>query len=138
VIALDERSKIAEAAKRERSKLAEVSFRAKVPIGVRPDGVMYCLDAIKQFSEMPQAEVQRIGFEIALLGRSGIDANDPNKRYTLKSLPGQYSGVQLLCLMFVAFKQIMPGEPHRHGSVAGAVLRRGVDLYGAGGRPARR
>jgi len=110
VIALDERSKTAEAAKRERSKLAEFSFRSSVPIGVRRDGVMYCIGALKQFSGMPEAEVERIGFEIALLGRSGIDANDPNKQYTLKSLPGQYSGVQLLCLMFVAFKQITPDK----------------------------
>ena len=109
-IALDERSKTAEAARRERSKLAEISFRAKVPMGVRPDGVMYCLDALKLFSGRPEAEVRQIGFEIALLGRNGIDANDPSQQYTLKSLPGQYSGVQLLCLMFVAFRQILPEQ----------------------------
>ncbi len=31
------------------------------------------------------------------------------KRYTLKTLPGDFSGRPLLCTMFVAFKTVAPG-----------------------------
>lgn len=35
--------------------------------------------------------------------------NNPASRYTLKSLPGRdYSGLQLVSMLYVAFKQIDP------------------------------
>ena len=34
--------------------------------------------------------------EIALKGQSGLQINDPAKQYTLKSLPVEFSGLQLL------------------------------------------
>ena len=49
-----------------------------------------------------------LGYEIAILGTRGIDPSDSEKRYTLKSLPRQFSGVQLLCIMYVAFKRFAP------------------------------
>lgn len=44
--------------------------------------------------------------EIALLGRSGLDINDPTDKYKLKSLPGKFTGLHLLAIMFTAFRQI--------------------------------
>ena len=35
-------------------------------------------------------------------------ANDPAERYTLKSIPGQFSGVHLLCIEYVGFQVIDP------------------------------
>lgn len=59
---------------------------------------------------MSPGEVQKIGFEIAFLGTHGIDVNHPEVKYTLKNLPGQFTGLQLLCLQYVAFQQIAPGQ----------------------------
>jgi hypothetical protein len=59
---------------------------------------------------MPSDQVQKIGFEIALLGTRGLDINDSTKKYTLRSLPGKFSGLHLLCFEYVAFKQIVPGQ----------------------------
>ena len=109
-IQLDERSFVAELARKERTKLAQVSFRRKMPGDVRPDAVMYCLGAIQKFDKMSQPEVQKIGFEIAMLGQRGLDTNDPTQKYRLKSLPGDYSGVNLVSLMYVAFKIIAPEQ----------------------------
>jgi hypothetical protein len=71
--------------------------------------VMYCLNALKTFENMPLDQVREIATEIALLGRNGIDYSLPDKTYTLASLPGKtYSGLHLLCLMYVGFKMTDP------------------------------
>jgi len=36
------------------------------------------------------------------------DINDPEQKYALRTLPGTYSGLHLLALMYTAFKQIDP------------------------------
>jgi hypothetical protein len=43
-----------------------------------------------------------------MLGTKGIKVNDPDKRYTLKSMEGTFSGLQLVCYQFVGFKRIAP------------------------------
>lgn len=108
VIELDSRTDVAEAAKNERRKLAQQSFRKKAPGGMRPDAVMYCLDAIQKYSKITREEVQRIAFEITVLGQRGLDTNDPAQKYRLRSLPGQYSGLRLVCLMYAGFKILTP------------------------------
>jgi len=54
--------------------------------------------------------VQRVGFEIAILGMNGLDVNDPTPKYRLRTLPGEFSGLQLLSIQYVAFKQVAPGQ----------------------------
>jgi hypothetical protein len=71
---------------------------------------MYCLDALEKFAKIARAEVQQIGFEIAATGQRGLDTNDPTAKYRLKSLPGNFSGLHLVCLMYVAFKSIAPDQ----------------------------
>src|SRR5439155_1647349 len=39
---------------------------------------------------------------------SGLDTNDPTQKYQLNTLPGNFSGLNLVCLMYVAFKSIAP------------------------------
>ncbi len=110
-IALDEQSKVANAARKERTKLAERSFRSAVSVGVRPDATAYCLDALRKFGAMTPDRIRKIGVEIALLGQRGLDTNSPDQKYTLRNLPGQFSGLHLVCLMYVAFKQVGPDGP---------------------------
>jgi len=108
VIDLDEYSKIAELAQNARRKFAEQTFKDQAAGTPRPDAVMYCLSALEKFDKMPPAEVQRIASEIAMMGRTGLDTNDPTQKYELKALPGNFSGLHLICLMYVAFKSIAP------------------------------
>ncbi len=72
------------------------------------DAVFYCLGGMKKFREMGAAKMQAIVYEISLLGRGGLDINDPAQKYTLKSLPGQFSGLHLVSLMYTGLKQIDP------------------------------
>ena len=109
-IRLDPHGRAGDAAKEDRSRIAQINFRKRMPGGVRPDAVMYCLGAVKRFEKMTTQQVQGVGFEIAILGMQGINPADSEKQYTLKSLPGQFSGLQLLCTMYVAFKRFAPDK----------------------------
>lgn len=57
---------------------------------------------------MDGPEVQKITFEIAMLGAKGLSVSDPAERHTLTSLPGRFSGLKLLCIEYVGFKIIDP------------------------------
>ena len=70
---------------------------------------MYCLSALQYFEDKELPEIQKVGFEIAMLGRQGIDPSNHDKKYTLKSIPGkEFSGLQLLAYMYTAFQVIDP------------------------------
>ena len=48
-------------------------------------------------------------WEIAILGQSGLDYASSEQKYRLASLPGEtFSGLQLMRLMYVGFKDIQP------------------------------
>ena len=57
---------------------------------------------------MSRQEVQKIGIEVATLGMKGFDVNDSSEKYQLRSLPGRFSGLHMVCLMYAAFKIIDP------------------------------
>ncbi|MBI5633250.1 MAG: tetratricopeptide repeat protein [Nitrospirae bacterium] len=70
---------------------------------------MYCLSALQYFEDKELPEIQKVGFEIAMLGQQGIDPANHDKKYTLKSIPGkEFSGLQLLAYMYAAFQVIDP------------------------------
>ena len=105
---LDEYGPGAEPAREGLSRLAASTFRERVPGGLRMDAVMYLLDALTTFRGMDKKEVERVTLEIAMLGRRGIDVNDSQRQYDLKSLPGTRSGLQLVCIMHAGMKSIAP------------------------------
>ncbi len=77
----------------------------------RVDAIMYCLSAIEMFSKMSKEKVRDIAFEIGMLGTSGLSINNPEKKYTLKTLDGEFTGLQLVCYMFVGFKIVDKNLP---------------------------
>ena len=79
--------------------------------GDRIDAIMYLLSAIEMFSNMSKDRVRDISFEIGMLGTEGLAINDPEKKYTLKKLDGEFSGLQLVCYMFVGFKIVDKNLP---------------------------
>lgn len=45
-----------------------------------------------------------------MAGQRGIDYASPEKKYTLRSLPGEtFTGLEMMCLMHAGFQQIEPG-----------------------------
>lgn len=57
---------------------------------------------------MTAEQVKNVAFEVALLGAKGLDVNDPTQKYQLRSLPGTFSGLHLVSIMYVAFKLTDP------------------------------
>lgn len=101
-------SPLAEAARQARTRIAQANLRDAVGGGMRMDVVMYIADALEKFKAVGPRKRQEIALEIALLGQRGLDINDPSPRYSLKTLPGSFSGLHLLAIMYAAFRQIDP------------------------------
>jgi len=92
---------------RQAPQKAQVDF-AKEPAG-QSAVTMYMLVALQHFNGMPQEKIKEIGFEIGLLGQKGIDHENMEQRYYLKSIPDkEFTGLQILSYMYVAFQFIDP------------------------------
>lgn len=72
--------------------------------------MFYCLSALEKFEKMKKEDIQKIAFEIGIKGTEGIDINNSSKIYNLKSMQGDFSGLQLLSYMYVGFKIIVPEQ----------------------------
>lgn len=101
-------SPVVEQAEQARTRLAHKALRESSGPGLRLDVVAYLTEALKIFKKVGPKDTQRIALEIALLGQSGLQINDPAKQYKLKSLPGEFSGLELLAIMYAAFQKVDP------------------------------
>ncbi|MFI5165007.1 MAG: tetratricopeptide repeat protein [Thermoanaerobaculales bacterium] len=132
-ITADPENDLAELCRNERSKIAHSTFRSSAAGEFRMDAVMYCLGAMRTFAKMSKDDIRKITFEIAMLGRKGLDVNDPAQKYQLRSLPGHFSGLHLLSIEYVGFKLVDPSvdlgfdlsQEYRHAQV----------LFGGGSGP---
>lgn len=108
VIELAPGSPQAEKAKDRRRQFAYDGFRKGGEL--RPDAVMYCLDALQKFSTMSQHEIAGVAMEAATLGQSGLDVNNPDKSYQLRTIPGNYTGLNVVCILHTAIQKVAPGN----------------------------
>ena len=46
--------------------------------------------------------------EIAVLGQKGLQVNDPDIRYSLKNMAGEFSGLQLVSIMHTGIRLLDP------------------------------
>jgi tetratricopeptide (TPR) repeat protein len=77
---------------------------------VQMAATMYMVSAMKRFAQMSDAQVYQVVGEIALVGYTGLDYASNEPKYTLRFLPGEsFSGLQMMCLMYVGFKRVQPG-----------------------------
>ena len=75
----------------------------------QPATVLFLLDVLQRFEKMTDEQIKQIGFEIGTRGIEGIDYASTERTYTLKAFPGEtFSGLQMLCFMYVAFQRIDP------------------------------
>jgi hypothetical protein len=74
-----------------------------------PAAVWHLLSALERYDKLPAAQVREITFEVARAGQSGIDYTSPDKKYTLRSLPGEaFTGLELMCLLHAGLKRLAP------------------------------
>lgn len=101
-------SPMVEQAERARTAFGNKRLKSNSVGGFRPDVMMYIAGALRTFAKDGPKKRQEIALEIAMLGRTGLDINDPSDKYNLKALPGTFSGLHLVALMYTAFRQIDP------------------------------
>jgi hypothetical protein len=89
----------------------EGSTNSELLRSLHPAAIWYLLDALQKFDGMPLADVQNITAEIALIGMTGLDYSSSDAKYTVRSLSSdkKYTGLQLMCYMYVGFKIVQPG-----------------------------
>lgn len=97
-------------AKEIQSSVVYSQFRQDPKQSENSDAVFYCIDAIKKLKDLDQKAVAEIALEVAQLGQNGLQVNNPEITYTIKSLPGQFTGLALVCLLHCAVQQVSPGE----------------------------
>ena len=107
---IDEFNALAEEAERGLSSLAEEKFRSPLGDVLRPDAVDYCRGALERFSKMSVSQIGQLVYEIAMLGSHGLNINDSSRKYHLRSLPGEYTALQLVSYMYVGMKQVAPQQ----------------------------
>jgi len=100
-------STYAEMARDQSREMAEKSFKSG---GLRMDAVQFCYEALTRFDAMTEDAVQTTVNEIALLGRHGLDPHDAEKKHTLDSMGGRFSGLQLICFLYVGMKMGAPDQ----------------------------
>lgn len=101
-------SQLAELAREARTKIAHKNMREAVGGGLRPDVMMYIAGALDTFEKAGAGKTRQIAFEIAMKGQTGLDINDSEQKYSLTTLPGKFSGLHLVAIMYTGFKMIDP------------------------------
>ncbi len=101
-------SQFADSATQILNRAGQADLRKAVDGGYRPDAVEYMISAMKRFAGISREEIGRTVMEIAQLGQSGLEINNPLKRYSLTNLEGDFSGLQLLCHMHVGMALLKP------------------------------
>ena len=94
-------------AKDRLSDRSEKAFRSAGE--VRPEVVEYIRDAMQRFKSMDVAQIQNFALELALIGNKGLNISDSAKKHLLTTWPGEYSGLQVISIMYAAFQQFAPG-----------------------------
>jgi len=59
---------------------------------------------------MSHEEIVGAALELSEMGKSGLDVNDPRVTYTVRSIPGEYSGLAVVCTLHVILAKLMPGQ----------------------------
>lgn len=99
---------VAELAVAACNKFASENLHATVDGNIRMDAVFYMQSAIEEFATLSRAETGETTMEIVLLGQKGLQINNPDIRYSLKTKSGDFSGLQLVSIMHVGIKSLDP------------------------------
>ena len=94
-------------AKDFRREIADLNLKSE---GFRMDAMFYCLSAMEYFKGKTIEEIQKVAFEIGIKGQDGFAVNNPRKTYTINSMNGEFTGLQLVCYLYVGFKSFAPDQ----------------------------
>ncbi|RTY92035.1 hypothetical protein EKM01_05280 [Flavobacterium sp. RSP46] len=88
-------------------KKMEQFQKSQEAIGTNMAVVLFMVEALRFFKDLPLEEVKKIAFEIATMGAQGIDIE--TKNYIVGSIPNKrFSGYQLLAFYYVSWSLAIP------------------------------
>ena len=94
-----------------------------------PAAVLYCLDALERFEGMPSDKLYKLASEIALMGSGGLDYASSERKYHVTAYEDEsFSGLQMMCMMYVGFQKVDPSVDLRMPPES--AYREAVELYG--------
>lgn len=102
-------SELADQARAGSNLLAQSGFDHVRQFIPRQDAVHYCLDALHRFTKLSPSELQKLTLELAMAGRDGFAVHNPDSRYRVKGLEGEFSGLAMVCYLYVAMQRMAPG-----------------------------
>jgi tetratricopeptide (TPR) repeat protein len=108
-IQISPHSELAGKARAGSNLLAQSSFNRVRQIIPRQDAVQYCLDALQRFAKLSSGELKKLCLELAVAGRNGFEVHNPDRRYQVKGLDGEFSGLAMVCFLYVAMQSVAPG-----------------------------
>ena len=100
---------VVDIAKDRLTRMSEAKLRSSSS-ELRPDVVRFILDALHLFDSMTPQQIQSLALEIALLGNQGLNVHDPSKKYHIKTLAGEFTGLHLISIMYAAFQEFAPQQ----------------------------
>ena len=90
-----------------KEKEMEKFQKSQASIGLNMAVLMFMVDALKFFEEMPKADIEKIAFEIAMQGTQGYSPD--KKDYRIHSIPGKtYSGYHILAYYYISWELSNP------------------------------
>ena len=93
---------------KQKEKAQEQFNKSQNTIGVNMAVVMFMVDALQYFKNLPSEKIKEIAFEIAMLGTQGIKPG-ADIHYKLKNVPGKdFSGYHLLAYYYVSWSIVDP------------------------------
>ena len=96
-------------AEKAKDRLREFTFETfQKKTELRPEAVKFCLEALQKIHALSDKEIAGIAIEAATLGQSGLKIDSPEKQYTLNTLPGKYTGLNVVCILYVAVQHLSP------------------------------
>lgn len=76
-----------------------------------PEALMYLVASLDRLHGLNDKEVAQIAMETMLKGNTGLDLDSSAKQYTIGAFGNErFSGLEMVCMMKVAFDRIKPGE----------------------------
>lgn len=109
-VKINPHSELAEKARAGSNLLAQSGFDQVRQVVPRQDAVNYCLAAMKRFASMSPADLQKVTLALAMEGQKGLAVHNPDSRHRVKGLDGEFSGLAMVCYLYVAMQRLAPGK----------------------------
>lgn len=107
VLLVSPRGELAEQAQRASRRIADHNLRRSQGEGLRPAVVEGLLAALRTYETLSADQRQAVFVEVSALGEKGLPVNRSDLHYSLVTLPGSFSALELACLIEVGARQVL-------------------------------